>query len=636
MRSGGNLGASLLIIAIIATAWIAVGMIVTNSYYQLMLTLVPIWAVMGLSWNLLSGYTGLVSFGHAAFFGLGAYTVTIALVDYNITPWLGIPLGMAVGTLAGILIGYPTFRLRGHYFALSMLAYPMALLYVFQWLGYQEVPLPMKREAPAFYMQFSDYRVYIALAVGLLAVSLLISLAIERSRFGMSLVAIKQNEPAAEAAGIDTLAWKMRAIMLSGAIAAAAGGLYAVVLLVVTPESVFGMLTSAQALIVALFGGVGTMWGAPIGAAILIPLSETLQAQLGDVIPGIQGVVFGLAIILVVLLAPEGIFWRVRDQFHRTRPASAAPIAVEHLNVMARTGTPLRLRSGDPVGPTIHVLAAHKDVEARDKPAHVGARQSHMLAETPAPPAQRKRTPILTVNRISKSFGGLRAVSDASFEVGEGEILGIIGPNGAGKTTLFNVLNGFLQPDDGEVAFAGHDLRGLKPNRICRLGVGRTFQVVRAFPRMSVLNNVVVGAYATTTSDVDAFAAASKALAQVGLIGRSSASAAELTNKELRLMELARALAGRPRLLLMDEPLAGLATAEIESLLAVIRSLATEGTTVVIIEHTMRAMVRLAERFIVLDHGRVLAIGEPGEIVKDESVIEAYLGKKWAGIRAHG
>jgi ABC-type branched-subunit amino acid transport system ATPase component/ABC-type branched-subunit amino acid transport system permease subunit len=591
MRAGGDLKAPLLAIAIISAVWIAVGMIVTNSYYQLMLTLVPIWAVVGLSWNLLSGYTGLVSFGHAAFFGLGAYTVTIALVDYNITPWLGIPLGMAVGTVAGIVIGYPTFRLRGHYFALSMLAYPMALLYVFEWLGYQEVPLPMKRETPAFYMQFSDYRVYIALAVGLLAVSLLISLAIERSRFGMSLVAIKQNEPAAEAAGIDTLAWKMRAIMLSGAIAAAAGGLYAVVLLVVTPASVFGMLTSAQALIVALFGGVGTMWGAPIGAAILIPLSETLQAQLGDVIPGIQGVVFGMAIILVVLLAPEGIFWRVRDHFHRARPASAAPIALM---------------------------------------------TQRMLAEAPDPPAQRERTPILTVNKISKSFGGLRAVSDASFEVGEGEILGIIGPNGAGKTTLFNILNGFLQPDDGKLAFAGHDLSGLKPNRICRLGVGRTFQVVRAFPRMSVLNNVVVGAYATTTSDVDAFAAASKALAQVGLIGRSSVGAAELTNKELRLMELARALAGRPRLLLMDEPLAGLATQEVESLLTVIRSLPSQGTTVVIIEHTMRAMVRLAERFIVLDHGRVLAMGDPGEIVKDESVIEAYLGKKWAGIRARG
>src|SRR6516162_8394563 len=298
MQVRRRLIAPLLVIAIVAITWISLGMVVTNSYYQLMLTLVPIWAAMGLSWNLLSGYTGLISFG------LAAYTVTIALVKFDITPWLGIPLGMIVGAVAGIVIGYPTFRLRGHYFALAMLAYPMALLYVFVWLGYQEVPLPMKREKPAFYMQFSDYRVYIALAVGLLVVSLLISLAVERSRFGMSLTAIKQNEPAAEAAGIDTLAWKMRAIMLSGAVAAAAGGLYAVVLLVVTPESVFGVLTSAQALTIALFGGVGILWGPLIGAVILIPLSETLQAHLGDVIPGIQGVVYGIAIILVVLLAP--------------------------------------------------------------------------------------------------------------------------------------------------------------------------------------------------------------------------------------------------------------------------------------------------------------------------------------------
>src|SRR6266404_268450 len=146
---------ALIAIAAIGVAWLVIGMLVSNSYYQLMLTLVPIWAVMGLSWNLLSGYTGLVSFGHASFFGLGAYTVTIALVQFNITPWIGIPLGMVVGTVAGIVIGYPTFRLRGHYFALSMLAYPMALLYVFVWLGYQEVPLPMKREAPGFYIQFS-------------------------------------------------------------------------------------------------------------------------------------------------------------------------------------------------------------------------------------------------------------------------------------------------------------------------------------------------------------------------------------------------------------------------------------------------------------------------------------------------
>jgi ABC-type branched-subunit amino acid transport system ATPase component/ABC-type branched-subunit amino acid transport system permease subunit len=588
MRSRHTLYTSLIAIAVIAAVWIGLSLVVTNSYYQLMLTLVPIWAVLGLSWNLLSGYTGLVSFGHAAFFGLGAYTVTIALVHYDITPWLGIPLGMVVGTVAGVVIGYPTFRLRGHYFALSMLAYPMALLYVFVWLGYQEVALPMKREAPAYFMQFSDYRVYIALAVGLLVIALLISLAIERSRFGLSLLAIKQNEPAAEAAGIDTLAWKMRAIMLSGALAAAAGGLYAVVQLVVTPDSVFGMLTSAQALIVALFGGVGTLWGPLIGSAILIPLSETLQANLGDKIPGIQGVVYGIAIILVVLLAPEGIFWRVRDWLRR-------PAAVG-------------LGQVDPIAPPI--------------------------AATAPEPSPQHRRPILAVSNLSKSFGGLRAVADANFTVGDGEILGIIGPNGAGKTTLFNLLNGFLPPNGGSVTFAGHELIGLKPNRICRLGIGRTFQVVRAFARLSVLDNVVVGAYAKTTRDAEAFAAATAALAQVGLTGRAAALASSLTNKELRLMELARALAGQPRLLLMDEPLAGLASHEIEDMLEVIRALAAQGTTVVIIEHTMRAMVRLAERFIVLDHGAILAIGHPGDIVKDQSVIEAYLGKKWAAIRA--
>ena len=587
MQVRRRLIAPLLVIAIVAITWISLGMVVANSYYQLMLTLVPIWAAMGLSWNLLSGYTGLISFGHAAFFGLGAYTVTIALVKFDITPWLGIPLGMIVGAVAGIMIGYPTFRLRGHYFALAMLAYPMALLYVFVWLGYQEVPLPMKREKPAFYMQFSDYRVYIALAVGLLVVSLLISLAVERSRFGMSLTAIKQNEAAAEAAGIDTLAWKMRAIMLSGAVAAAAGGLYAVVLLVVTPESVFGVLTSAQALTIALFGGVGILWGPLIGAAILIPLSETLQAHLGDVIPGIQGVVYGIAIILVVLLAPEGVFWRVRDRFQRPYALGAV--------------------RATPLAP--HIVTA---------------------APAPAPP----RKPILAVSGISKSFGGLRAVTNVSFEIGDGEIVGIIGPNGAGKTTLFNLLNGFLQADSGKVVFAGHELIGLKPNRVCRLGVGRTFQVARAFPRLSVLNNVVVGAYATTTNDADAFAAASTALAQVGLIGRSDASAGRLTNKELRLMELARALAGRPRLLLMDEPLAGLASQEIEEMLAVIRSLVAQGMTIVIIEHTMRAMVRLSERFVVLDHGAILAVGQPSEVINNGGVIEAYLGKKWAAVRA--
>src|SRR5687767_13196273 len=235
----GLRGRSLVAIGAFAAAYLALGLLVRNQYYQLMLTLVLVWAIMGVSWNVFSGYSGLVSFGHASFFGLGAYTVTLLFVHLDITPWIGVPAGMVAGAAAGVVVGYPTFRLRGVYFALAMLAYPLALLYIFEWLGYQEVPLPMKRESPAAFMQFADHRAYVVIALAMLVAALLVSLKIERSRFGLSLAAIKQNEWAAEASGIDALRWKLKAIMVSGAIAAAAGGFYAVVLLVVTPATVF-------------------------------------------------------------------------------------------------------------------------------------------------------------------------------------------------------------------------------------------------------------------------------------------------------------------------------------------------------------------------------------------------------------
>ncbi|MGG5809488.1 ABC transporter permease subunit [Falsiroseomonas sp. CW058] len=580
---------TLALILAVCAAWFALGFVVPNRYYQLLLVLVPIWAAFGVSWNLFSGYSGLVSFGHAAFFGLGAYTVTLLLVRFDLTPWIGIPVAALLGALAGVAIGLPTFRLRGIYFALAMLAYPLVLTYLFDWMGLQEVSIPLKREDAAWFMQFQDPRAYLAIALGLLAVSLAVCSAVERSRFGLSLLAIKQNELAAEAAGVDTRAWKLRAIALSGAIAGAAGGLYAMVLLVVTPASVFGMVVSAEAVIVAMFGGAGVLWGPVIGAAILVPLAETLRAEFGQFLPGIHGVLYGVAIMVVILTAPEGLYWKLRDLRAARGRGAAAPAAA---------------------------------------PAPA--------APAPAPAARAIGGTLLEVTGLSKNFGGVAAVQDVSFAVAEGEILGIIGPNGAGKTTLFNMLNGIVPPSAGELLFAGRSLAGLRPNQVCRLGIGRTFQVARAFARMTILENVLVGAFVAHADHAAARAAALRALALAGLSGKADAVAGDLTTRDLRLMELARALAGGPRLVLLDEPLAGLGAAETEELIAVVRRLPAAGVTVVIIEHTMQAMVGLVDRFVVLDQGRKLAEGAPGEVTRRRDVIEAYLGRKWADAHAVG
>src|SRR6185437_14983529 len=272
-------------------------------------------------------------------------------------------------------------------------------------------------------------------------------------------------------------------LMLSGALAAMAGGLYAVVLLVVTPEAVFGMLVSAQALILALFGGVGSLWGPVIGAVVLVPLAEGLNAELGDVLPGIQGVVYGIAIIAIILLAPEGVFWRVRDRFRKRSPQTAAPPPAAE--------------------PAIAAVP-------RQERARVGA-------------------DLLVLRDVGIAFGGLRALDGVDLAVPEGGLYGIIGPNGAGKTTLFNVINGFLAPQRGTITFAGQPIVGLRPSRVCRRGIGRTFQVVRAFPRMSVLENVIVGAFVGAANDGEARRLAGTALDRVGLSARAGVLAGGLT-----------------------------------------------------------------------------------------------------------
>ncbi|GAC1595053.1 MAG: hypothetical protein NVS3B28_26180 [Candidatus Velthaea sp.] len=439
--------------AVIAAIGIAVVLGVGNRPIQQTLTVMFVSMIFAVGWNIVGGYAGQASFGQAAYFGLGAYTMTLLALQ-GVPPMIGMWAGVIVAVLAALLIGLITFRLTGIYFALSTVVFPIILMTLAIYFNVQELSFPYKPGQGVLYFSpdVPQLLSFIALAGTVLAVS--IAALIEHSRFGLYLHALRSDQGAAEASGVDTMTEKLKALTISAAFSAVAGALYCPAVLVLTPDGAFGLLRSIEPVIFTVFGGVGTLWGPLIGSAVLHPLTYYLDTTIGGRFPGASGLLYGIALLVVILAFPQGLYWGIRTLFRR--------------------GTP---------------VPDDTPIETAVTPAPPLLPSSRAAVLTPSAVLA---SPVLVLEGVQKRFGGLHVLSEVTFEARRGEILGVIGPNGAGKTTLFNLINGFMPVDGGRIAINGNDIAGLKPHQVFKHGVGRTFQMVRDFKRLSLLDNVMM------------------------------------------------------------------------------------------------------------------------------------------------
>ena len=567
-----------------------------NRYLQRILLLVFLWAAATSSFNIISGYGGQVVFGYMMFVGTGAYTTVLLFKYLAITPWIGMFVGAVAAAILALFIGLPTLRLRSHYFAVATVAFPLIMAPIINHLGLEEVTIPFKGHGIRS-MQFTDIRFYVAIGIFLLAITLIIVRRIETTRFGYALKAIKQNENAAEGMGVDVYKTKLAAFILSAALGGIIGTVYSFSsLFVLTTHAVFGLFIIVRILGINIVGGLGTLWGPVIAAAILVPLGEFLNAEFGARAPGVQDIVYGGALIGAIIFMPTGIWGKISESFqHRKRRSG---LEKSSLKTARETG---------------------------------GAREKkEPFIQTPLEVTpNRLNGSILKLEGIAKSFGGVMAIRDVSLDVPQGKILGIIGPNGAGKTTLFNVINGYLKPDKGSVLFEGKEVAYMKPHDLCRRGVARTFQVAQIFNKMTVLENIMIGAFAKHSNAWEARAVAKKTAEKMNLVYRLNDRAVGLSIWETKVLELCRALATEPKILLVDEPMAGLNPEENDEIGQILKSISDSGITVIVIEHVIQSLVKIADVMAGLDEGKKVAEGTPGEVISDPHIIEAYLGAKW-------
>ena len=534
--------------------------------------------ILAQSWDWVGGQMGFINLGHFAFYGIGGYTFAILLTGG--TPiWLAFAAALIVTLVIAVIVSFPLFRLRGDYFAFATLALlPLCQILAFNLEpltgGSAGIPLPPHYVlVPAYY-----------LALGVAVITFILSIVLDRVRFGYALKAIRNDEGAAALSGIRILPVKIAVLAVSAIFAGLAGAVQTWQLGYLDPPSAFGLESGLIPIAMVLLGGSGLLLGPLFGVIVLGVAHQLLLVKLTM----LQTTVYGAVILLVGRFMPGGLL-RAFGWF--------SPVS-EHAEIKPAQAAPAQLSLGH--------------VSAPDRPS----------------------APLLECRGVSMVFGGNRAVNDVSLTVQRGEIIGLVGPNGSGKTTLFNCISKVYEPPSGDVLLNGHSLRKVRPDTISRLGVGRTYQLPRPFSDLTVEENVLVPLLFRDGAPPLMRAALSEArdiATFAGLGSRLGKRADELSLQEKKALEFARALACKPRLLLVDEVASGLTPAEVRHFVDLLRQVRdVHGITIIWVEHIFWALAELVERLVVMENGSIIADGPLRDVMQHDEVLRAYLGSQMA------